>query len=517
MHITLICPPWYSMDTSPITSNNLGLGYIGAYLIQHGHRVEIIDGLSCGNKNAVRVSAKYQRVYQIGLDYDEIVSRIPTGTDMIGITAPFVNHAQIIRELSLKIKARYPNTPLVLGGAYPSTMPEHALSQHIDFVVIGEGEIPMLELASGISPEKIQGLYYQGKEQVSQTSELQNLSTSELYCQGEQHITTATRLPWSKKQARVIENLDGIPYPARHLLPVEKYLYADALGRSSRKRSLEIMTSRGCPFKCTFCATHPVFGYKWRARSVSNIIPEIKQLISDYDIQHINFIDDNISLDSGRMNSLLDGLIKENLGITWSAVSGLRISTLNKELLEKIKASGGIRINLAVESGDSTILDAMNKRLDVEKTKEIVGICGKLDLSPRGYLMVGYPGETRESFLKSIKFCEELKTAGMNTFILSIAQPYPKTSLWEMCKKQGYLVRDDIENVLFFSEYPEPNIITPDFDQKEIYFRFKYAKRRLNPLEYWGEKILPRAWIKQMIPKELKDRIVSKIPHSSSE
>ncbi|MFH1096091.1 MAG: radical SAM protein [Candidatus Desantisbacteria bacterium] len=506
MHITLICPPWYSMDTSPITSNNLGLGYIGAYLIQYGHCIEIIDGLSCGNKNAVKVSTKYQQVYRIGLSYDEIVSRIPSGTNMIGITAPFVNHAQIILELSSKIKAKYPNIPLVLGGAYPSTMPEHALSQYIDFVIIGEGEIPMLELASGISPEKIQGLYYRGKEQVFQTLELQNLSTSELYHQNAGQIT----------QARCIENLDDIPYPSRHLLPVQNYLYTDALGRRSSNRSLEILTSRGCPFRCTFCATHPVFGYKWRARSVSNIIAEIKQLISDYGIQHINFIDDNISLDSGRMNSLLDGLIKENLGITWSAVSGLRISTLNKEILEKIQAAGGVRINLAIESGDSQILDAMNKGLNVEKTREIVGICGKLNLNPRGYLMIGYPGETRESFLKSIEFCQGLKLAGMKTFILSIAQPYPKTQLWEMCRDHGYLVRDDIENVLFFSEYPQPNIITPDFDQKEIFFRFKYAKAKLNPLEYWGEKILPRAWIKQMIPKELKDMIVSKIHHVAS-
>jgi radical SAM superfamily enzyme YgiQ (UPF0313 family) len=395
---------------------------------------------------------------------------------MIGITAPFINHVQIIRELSLKIKARYPNIPIVLGGAYPSTMPEHALSQGIDYVVIGEGEIPMLELASGIAAERIDGLYYQRKKQ----------------------ITTA----------RVIENPDNIPFPARQLLPVEKYLYTDTLGRRSRKRSLEVLTSRGCPFKCTFCATHPVFGYKWRARSVGNIILEIKQLIATYGIEHINFIDDNISLDSGRMNSLLDQLIKENLGITWSAVSGLRINTLNKEMLEKIKASGGIRINLAIESGDMVILDAMDKRLDIEKIKEIVGICGKLGLNPRGYLMIGYPGETRESFLKSMGFCEELKIAGMNTFILSIAQPYPKTQLWEMCKKQGYLVMDDIENVLFFSEYPQPNIITPEFDQKEVRFRFRYAKRRLNSLEYWGEKILPRAWIKRFVPKELKDRIV---------
>ncbi len=474
MHITLICPPWYYMERTPIISNNLGLGYIAAYLSQHGHVVEIIDSLAEGNQNAHRVSTKYQRVYRIGLGYDEIVSRIKPDTDMIAITAPFINHAQIIRELSVKVKARYPDIPLVIGGAYPSTMPEHALSQGmIDYAIIGEGEIPMLELASGIAHEKIDGLYYRGKEQIT--------------------------------RARFIEDLDSIPFPARQLLPVEKYLHTDTLGRRSRKRSLEVLTSRGCPFKCTFCATHPVFGYRWRARSAENIILEIKQLIAAYGIEHINFIDDNISLDSGRMDSLLNQLIKENLGITWSAVSGLRISTLNKEILEKIKASGGIRINLAIESGDPEILDAMDKGLDIGKIKEIVGICGKLGLSPRGYLMVGYPGETRESFLKSIRFCEELKFAGMKTFILSIAQPYPKTPLWEMCREQGYLIRDDIENVLFFSEYPQPNIITPDFDYREVHFRFKYAQRRLNPIEYWGGKILPRAWAKQLIPKELKD------------
>ena len=478
MHITLICPPWYYMDKIPIVSNNLGLGYIGAYLIKHGHVVEIIDSLAEGNRNIVKASTKYQSVYRIGLSYDEIVSRIPQGTDMIGITAPFINHAQIIRELSSKIKARYLCIPLVLGGAYPSTMPEHALLQYegernmIDYVVIGEGEIPMLELASWVAAEGIDGVYYQGRKQ----------------------ITTA----------RFIECLDDIPFPARHLLPVEKYLHTDTLGRYSRKRSLEVLTSRGCPFKCTFCAAHPVFGYKWRARSAENIILEIKHLIAAYGVEHINFIDDNISLDSNRMESLLDQLIKERLGITWSAVSGLRISTLNKEMLEKIKESGGTRINLAIESGDPMILDAMDKGLSVEKIREIVRICGKLSLNPRGYLMIGYPGETRESFLKSVEFCEELKTAGMKTFILSIAQPYPKTPLWKMCRKQGYLVRDDMENVLFFSEYPQPNIITPEFDQKEIRFRFKLAQRRLNPLEYWGGKILPRAWTKRIIPKELK-------------
>ncbi len=480
MHITLICPPWYYMDRTPIISNNLGLGYIAAYLSQHGHVVEIIDSLAEGNQNAHRVSTKYQRVYRIGLGYDEIVSRIKPDTDMIAITAPFINHAQIIRELSVKVKARYPNIPLVVGGAYPSTLPEHilspVLSPYIDYVVIGEGEIPMLELASGVEPEKIDGLYYQGRK-------------------GRKKIT----------RARFIEDLDSIPFPARQLLPVEKYLHTDTLGRRSRKRSLEILTSRGCPFKCSFCATHPVFGYKWRARSAENIILEIKQLIAAYGVQHINFIDDNISLDSVRMDSLLDQLIKEDFGITWSAVSGLRISTLNEGILEKIKASGGIRINLAIESGDSKILDAMNKGLDIGKIKEIVGICGKLGLNPRGYLMVGYPGETRESFLKSMRFCEELKAAGMKTFILSIAQPYPKTPLWEMCREHKYLVRDDLENVLFFSEYPQPNIITPEFDQREICFRFKYAQRRLNPIEYWGEKILPRAWAKRLIPKELKD------------
>ncbi|MDI6780707.1 MAG: radical SAM protein [bacterium] len=483
MHITLICPPWYYMDRTPIISNNLGLGYIAAYLIEHGHLVEIIDSMAEGNRNAHRVSTKYQRVYRIGLSYDEIVSRIKPDTDIIGITAPFINHAQIIRELSVKIKASYPNIPLVIGGAYPSTMPEHVLLPYegqrcenmIDYVIIGEGEIPMLELASGVAPEKIDGLYYRGREQIT--------------------------------RARFVEDMDTLPFPARHLLPVEKYLHTDTLGRRSRKRALELLTSRGCPFKCSFCATHPVFGYKWRARSAENIILEIKHLIAACGVEHINFIDDNISLDSRRMDSLLDQLIKENLGITWSAVSGLRISTLNKEILEKIKESGGIRINLAIESGDSEILDAMDKELDIEKIKEIVGICGKLGLSPRGYLMVGYPGETRESFLKSMGFCEELKFAGMKTFILSIAQPYPKTPLWEMCRRQKYLVRDDMENVLFFSEYPQPNIITPDFDQKEICFRFRYAQRRLNPIEYWGGKILPRAWAKRLIPKELKDRM----------
>jgi radical SAM superfamily enzyme YgiQ (UPF0313 family) len=123
--------------------------------------------------------------------------------------------------------------------------------------------------------------------------------------------------------------------------------------------------------------------------------------------------------------------------------------------------------------------------------------------------MIGYPGETRFSFLKTIRWAEKLKQLGMKTFILSIAQPYPQTPLWQRCKQQGYLVKDDVENILFFSEYPEVNIITPEFSQKEIYSRFNYAMRKLNPVEYWGGKLLPRSWTKRVLTKEMKDVIIS--------
>jgi magnesium-protoporphyrin IX monomethyl ester (oxidative) cyclase len=208
------------------------------------------------------------------------------------------------------------------------------------------------------------------------------------------------------------------------------------------------------------------------------------------------------------MNALLDRLIDEKLGITWAAVSGLRINTLNKEIIEKIKAANCIRLNLAIESGDMKILKAMNKELNIDKIKEVVSMCNKAGIEPRGYLIIGYPGEDRESFYQTMQFCKELKQLGMKTFILSIAQPYPKTPLWKLCKEKNYLVKENIEDILFFSEYPEPNIITPEFDTQEIQFRFRYAMRYLNPVEYWGNRLLPRAWVKRIIPKEIKDMII---------
>lgn len=468
-NIVLIAPPWYFDENRLRTHSycsrkapkkpkifprchNLGLAYIAAYLEQEGHSVRIVDALSLGQTTTTEVSLKYQRVYRVGLSYDEIASLVPADTDIIGISSLFTNQATIVSELSSVIKKKYPRIPLVLGGIFPSTLPGKALTEKVDYLIRGEGELPLLQLASGVHPRDIKGLIFR-----------ENSKTI------------------NNGMASAIANLDEIPFPARHLLPMEKYF------NSMKLRSIDILTSRGCPFDCYFCSVHSVHGHKWRARSPENVIAEIEHVVRKYRIEHIEFADDNLTLDPKRAERIFDLMIEKKLCIPWSANNGVRIDTLNRNLLLKMRQSGCQLLALPVESGDPTTLKKMNKKLDLDKVRQVVRICRELGIFTKGYLMVGYPGETEERFRKSIDFAKQLLHEGMDHFAVFVAKPYPSTKLYQQCVNNGLLVTEDIEDIFMYGEYTI--IQTKDFTTEDVQWRHQYAVRQLNPSAYYRQKL----------------------------
>lgn len=451
MKLTLINPPWY-FRTKPALSQNLALGYIAAYLEKHGHEVKFIDALAEGFSIREEVKINNHAVQRVGLPYKTIAEMVPADSFFVCISAPFTNHARIIRELAPEIRRRLPSARIVVGGVYASTLPEDALASGADFVVVGEGEKPLLELARGKKPEKIKGL---------------------LFRKGRRIISTG--------RAEAVKNLDSLPFPARHLMPMETYVRNSPRGRVDLKTA-SIITSRGCPFDCSFCSVHAVSGYGWRARSAENVIAEIRELAEMHGVEHIEFEDDNLTLERKRAMELFEGLAELNgklrKPVTWAAPNGIRINSLGREMLALMKRSGCISLNLALEHGSREMLRKMNKQVDLEKAEEVVGLCSELRLPISIFVIVGYPGETGELFEEGLNFLKRLRNAGAKRFLPFFAQPYPGTRLFEYCREEGYFSGQQDNSAVYGVD--EPAIVTEDFNIAELWERKKRIETEAN-------------------------------------
>jgi magnesium-protoporphyrin IX monomethyl ester (oxidative) cyclase len=335
VHLALVNPPFTFPDRESVTpSQCLGLLYIAAYVRARGHTVTVVDALG----EAVRqVEPAEEGGVRAGLSLRAIAARIPAHTDLIGVAAPFSHLAPTVHALIGEIRSTHGSTPVVLGGAYPSTQPGLAAASGADYLVLGEGETPtagLMELirrhGNGPVPPGV----------------------------------TAVAAPGNAAPACAppVTDLDALPVPARDLVPFDRYVR-----RSQRNlrgwRTASIITSRGCPFDCEFCSVHPVVGYRWRPRSAQRVLAEIDALTETYGIDHFEIEDDNFTLERERALAVLEGIRtrRERTGRpTWSALNGLRIDTLDAEMIDVVKRSGCRHLCLALEHGDAAVLVSLH-------------------------------------------------------------------------------------------------------------------------------------------------------------
>ncbi|MBU1062084.1 MAG: B12-binding domain-containing radical SAM protein [Candidatus Omnitrophica bacterium] len=478
--IVLINPPWYfEHPRDIILSQNLGIGYLCSYLQKHGHMVSVIDALAEGVGNINKVRGSYQKFYQAGLNYEGILDRIPKDSDFIGISSPFTNNARIVKGLASFIKTALPKTPIILGGVYPSLTPQDALCNSIDYYVIGEGEKALLDLVSDKPAEGIKGVVSYGENKRD------------------------------FEYAEIIKDLDEIPFPARDKLPMEKYL-SFISPRKLKLKSVSVITSRGCPFDCNFCSIHLITGYGWRKRSPINVLDEIKSLIKNYDIEHIEFEDDNLTLDKTRAMEIFEGIKKINKdtrNLSWSTPNAVRIDNLDEELLREIKKSNCLSLSFGIESGDPEILEKMNKKLNLEKALEVAMLCKKLDIKTIFFFMTGYPGETKDSFNKTLSFIKKLKKIGGDTFYSTITRAYPGTRLFDMCLEKKYISKDIGRENIFLGNTltPENSIITPEFNSRVLTNRLHFIEKITVPfyLRFYHRHF-------HLIKKIVPDKIIRK-------
>lgn len=416
----MIYPPFsLASYERPIVTPPLGLAYIGAVLEEAGHKVEILDTIALNWKTPIKIKGRIH----LGQKWEDISDDIKRSKpDAVGISCPFSCQSRNAHKVAELVKAYDTDVPVIMGGAHPSTLPKSVLQdQNVDYVVIGEGELTMLNLlktlSKGASFNEIDGFAYREK--------------------GKTVINP---------KKKFIEDIDSLPLPARHLLPMKEYFNAEAPHGPElmRKPFTSMITSRGCPFNCVFCSIHTIWGRRWRPRSPDNVLLEIEHLIDVYKIREIHFEDDNLTLDKRRMEKICDLILDRGLDIKWFTPNGVAIWTLDKNLLEKMKKSGCYKLCFGIESGCPQTLQFIKKPINLTHARQVIHWANDVGIWTHGFFVIGFPYETKEAIYETLRFAVESDLDFASFFI---ATPLPGTRLLEIVKKEGL-----IENALNWAD-----------------------------------------------------------------
>jgi magnesium-protoporphyrin IX monomethyl ester (oxidative) cyclase len=447
MKVLLINPPqtFYPGSEPPAGSLPIGLMYLAAVLQKNGYRPEILDAFmaSCEPQ-------KHGEEITVGLSFEAIKQEITArNPDIVGIAGPFTCQIENALKVSRLTKEANPNILTVVGGPHVTLVPKMFLeeAQAVDVAVRGEGEYALLEVVQAYEAKKsfsgILGIAYRRAGAV---------------------VVNPPR-PF-------LRNLDELPYPSYDLVDMEHYLSGTSIGyRSFQNRAISMVTSRGCPFNCCFCAVHLHMGQGFRAHSAEYVLNHIQYVVDQYAVKNIFFEDDNLTLDLKRFEAICDGIIARKLRIGWETPNGVRADCLNLNLLKKMKQSGCKSVFVGVESGDQQILDnVICKSLDLNRVVEFAKNAQKIGLKTGAFYIIGFPGETKQNMQRTVDFALELKRkydVGMHLFA---ATPSYGTRLYEECKAKGYLPADLSWNSFAAARQAKgmPLITTNEFTPAEV-------------------------------------------------
>ncbi len=359
--------------------------------------------------------------------------------DVIGFTS-FTMEFKSALKMAEIAKSLNPKVKIIFGGPHVSNVPEDSLKNRAtDFIFRAEAEEGFPRLIEELIKQKNNRNYKPDFKKIP--------------CLGWKNKNKIILNP-----IKLLENLDSLAFPDFDLLEFNKY---PKLYLAKKHPSAPILTSRGCPFNCTFCTAKQLSGTKWRFRSAENIIKEIKILKEKYNIQEFQIWDDNFTMNKERAKKFCDLLIKENLNLSWWCPNGVRLETLDKELLIKMKKAGCYAIAFGIESGSEKIQRDMNKNINFKHLREMVTFAYNLGFRTQGFFILGYPTETREDILKTIKLAKSLPLMRAS---ISLFQPLFGSKIYEDLKKQGKIPKDySIENC----DYSKASILPIGFKNIE--------------------------------------------------
>jgi radical SAM superfamily enzyme YgiQ (UPF0313 family) len=404
MKVQLIIPPggyfaerWSKGSTMP----PLGLLYIGAILEKEGIDVHIVP--------ADMKNMSWGDIKQDILDYEP---------DIIGVTSTTENRFQSFKLVKLA-KKTFPHAMAIMGGPHASMAAEDCLAHipELDLVVRGEGEETMIELCRW---------HQEGKD----LEMLDSISGISFRKNGEVK---------SNPSRPLIKDLDILPNPAFHLVSFEDYNFKFPVPGKGELPAVNIMSSRGCPFKCNFCATPINWGRNVRMRSPEEVVDEIEGLIERYGVKIIFFFDDTFNVNTKRVEKICDLIIERNLDIFWKC--DVRIDLIDLPLLTKMKQAGLFHLSFGLEAASERVRnEIIDKKVDIDDFHNLVKWCQELDIIPNVFFIYSHPTETWEEAQETIRIIEQYGD-GIEASI-AILHIYPGTPLEEMARENGVLPQD---------------------------------------------------------------------------
>lgn len=456
--VLLIQPPQIHNYAYGVDSFSLGLAYIASSLKSADFQVSLLD---CFLEKRMQFVSVGKGLYRIGMSDQEILDQIKKDIpDFIGINIGFSRQYQSAINIASLIRKNFRNITLIAGGPHVSADPESLNNSDYDYLVIGEGEKVLPDLLRTIRKKTaddpvIPGVYYRDR--------FHNFGLS--------------------KPAELISNLDVLPFPAYDLLPLKK---------AWRKRIpyANIIATRGCPHRCCFCSIHSIMGKMVRRRSIESVVSEVNLLVYKYGVKEIFFEDDNLTSNMSWAKELFDRLASLNFNIEIGVRNGIRADRVDKELLCLMQKAGCVRVCFAPESGKQEVLDTIiDKRLMLHDVENAVRLARLVGLNVTCFFVIGLPGETIIDIHETINFAKKLRRIGCDTVDINCATPYPGTSLYLKCIKEG-LIPGDIDFTRLHT--CESIISTEEFTPEQVMSLRKEAIKKLS--ESFVEKL--RRWVR---------------------
>ncbi len=438
MKILLVQPPPRRAAREDIVVPPLGIAYLAAVLEREGHEVSVLDAFAEGLDTA----AAGERIRRFSPDAVGITGMTPVIDNAFRLAAEAKRHAPVV----------------ILGGPHVSVAGQRVFEQcaDIDYAIQGEGErsVPRLlaALSSGGDLRQVEGLI---------TREFVN------------------------PPARFVDDLDGLPFPARHLLPNDRYRYILSTGKVTT-----MFTSRGCPYRCIFC-DKAVFGSRWRSRSAASVLDEMEQANREFGIGSIVIYDDLFTVNRERTVEICRGILDRGLKIEWKCEG--RVNIVDAETLRWMKRAGCTMIAYGVESGNQSGLDYLDKGTTLDQVRNAFALTRKAGIKPMAYFILGIPVETYRDELRTIAFAKEIRPAFAQFSILS---PTPGTKLYDDAVANGWYREVDARNPMD-KDLKRPAILNENWDEEKLTRILREAHRRfyLDPryvLERLGEIRDPR-------------------------
>jgi radical SAM superfamily enzyme YgiQ (UPF0313 family) len=467
MRVALINPKFHlPIDTR--TTPHLGLAYLGAVSERRGDDVRLFDA-----------DVEEQSVVDFVQEFHPHVVGITANTPQV---KQAWRTARAIKEVH--------DCLIVLGGPHVSVLPEESVEKpYVDIVVRGEGEESWIDICDRLDAFMAEQPY---------STEAFMHPENEIFddCRGITYKTSDGQIH-NNVDRPPIADLDSLPWPAYHLFKMDGYTNLQpATDHVDGSRSFSIMTSRGCPYRCTFCS-QSIMPIKWRSRSPENVLKEWRHLVEDLGAEEIGVLDDSANIRVKRLEELGTLLIENNLNrVPWIFVNGIRANLASKELLGLLKEAGLKRTAFGVESGDPEILKSIDKKVDHDTIRQAFKNAKEVDLETIAFMIIGLPGETRETMQRTIDFAIELDPLIAN---FSMMTPYPGTKVYEIVKRQGRLLIDDWEDYVFFDQKAryEMGDMTAELVEemyrkayRQFYLRPGPIMRRVKTKDFWFN--LPR-------------------------